>query len=98
MLALSRALAARGHEIVDFAMHDPRNLPSRYSRHFVSHRDYEAGGLRALRTVPSFIRSREAAARMEELLDEVTPDVAHLHNIYHQLTPSIIAPLSRRGV
>jgi hypothetical protein len=33
-----------------------------------------------------------------ELLDEVHPDVAHLHNIYHQLTPSIIDVLAARGV
>jgi len=98
MFALSRALGARGHEIVDFSMHDPKNLPSRYSRHFVSHRDYDAGGVRALRAMASFVHSREAAARMSDLLDEVTPDVAHLHNIYHQLTPSILATLSRRGV
>jgi glycosyltransferase involved in cell wall biosynthesis len=98
MFALSRALEARGHEIVDFSMQDERNLPSRYSRHFVNHRDYDAGGVQALRTMPSFIRSREAAARMADLLDEIVPDVAHLHNIYHQLTPSIIAPLSRRHI
>ena len=98
MFALSRALVGRGHEIVDFSMHDARNQPSRYSRHFVTRRDYEAGGLRALSAAPGFIRSREAAALMSDLLDEVTPDVAHLHNIYHQLTPSIVATLSRRNV
>src|SRR6185369_10769181 len=64
----------------------------------VSHRDYDAGAVRALRSVPGFIRSREAARRMGELLDEVHPDVAHLHNIYHQLTPSIIDVLAARGV
>ena len=98
MFALSRALAARGHAIVDFSMQHPRNLPSQHSRHFVENRDYEAGGIRALRSVPSFIRSREAARRMSDLLDECTPEVAHLHNIYHQLTPSIIDVLAGRGV
>lgn len=98
MFALSGALTARGHQVVDFSMQDDRNLPSRYSRHFAPHRDYDGGGARALRSVASFIRSREAARCMADLLDEITPDVAHLHNIYHQLTPSIVATLSRRGV
>ena len=35
---------------------------------------------------------------LDALLAARRPDVAHLHNIYHQLTPSIIATLSRRGV
>jgi glycosyltransferase involved in cell wall biosynthesis len=98
MFALSGALTARGHQVVDFSMQDDRNLPSRYSHHFAPHRDYDARGVEALRAVPAFIRSRAAARRMSDLLDEVVPDVAHLHNIYHQLTPSIIAPLSRRGI
>jgi glycosyltransferase involved in cell wall biosynthesis len=98
MFALSDALTARGHQVVDFSMQDDRNLPSRYSRYFAPHRDYDAGGVPALRSVASFVRSREAARCMADLLDEITPDVAHLHNIYHQLTPSIVATLSRRGV
>ena len=35
---------------------------------------------------------------MEAVLDEFQPDVVHLHNVYHQLSPSILGPLARRGV
>ncbi len=45
-----------------------------------------------------FFHSREAAEKMEALVDEWRPDIAHLHNIYHQLSPSILAPLKRHGV
>jgi glycosyltransferase involved in cell wall biosynthesis len=98
MFALSLALAARGHEIVDFSMEHPRNMPSRYRRHFVANRDYDAGAAHSPRAAREFIRSPQASRRMAGLLDEVMPDVAHLHNIYHQLTPSIIKTLSDRGV
>jgi glycosyltransferase involved in cell wall biosynthesis len=46
----------------------------------------------------SFIRSREAAKNLERLLHENRPDIAHLHNIYHQITPSIIPVLKRARV
>ena len=100
MLALSRALEARGHQVAHFAMAHPRNLPSPYSRHFVPRLDYDSATLSptTLRAWSGFVRSRDAARRISGLLDEVSPDVAHLHNIYHQLTPSIIEVLSRRGI
>jgi glycosyltransferase involved in cell wall biosynthesis len=35
---------------------------------------------------------------MDALLTDVKPDIAHLHNIYHQLSPSILTSLKRHGV
>ncbi len=42
--------------------------------------------------------SREARKKIEELVDATRPDVAHLHNIAHQLSPSILYGLKARGV
>lgn len=96
----SDELAARGHDVVHFSMTHPRNRPSPWAEHFVAHRDFERRP--PLRSIPemarSFVRSREAAGRIERLIDASQPDVAHLHNIYHQLTPSIIPVLRRRGI
>lgn len=96
-LALSQAQAGRGHEVVHFSMTHPRNLPSPWSAHFAPRREYDGGAL-AWRSALAFIRSREAARALESLLRRVRPDVAHLHNIYHQLTPSIIEVLSRARI
>jgi len=35
---------------------------------------------------------------MEAVLADFRPDVVHLHNIYHQLSPSILQPVRRRGI
>jgi glycosyltransferase involved in cell wall biosynthesis len=93
------ALTARGHRVIDFSMQHPDNLPSPHAHHFVPNRDYGGGDRwRALRDGGSFIRSREAAARVDALIGETRPDVAHLHNIYHQITPSILPVLARHGI
>jgi glycosyltransferase involved in cell wall biosynthesis len=98
--ALSDALASRGHRVVHFSMQHPRNRPSPYSAHFVPQRDYDAarGALASPGAVLGFIRSRDAGRRMAGLAAATRPDVAHLHNIYHQLTPSIIDALADAGV
>jgi glycosyltransferase involved in cell wall biosynthesis len=97
---VSEELERRGHDVSHFAMAHPRNEPSPYAGHFVSRRDYgEASGVfSTMRHGVSFVRSREAARNIRRLVRDFRPDVAHLHNIYHQLTPSIIDALSRSGV
>lgn len=93
-------LISRGMEVVDFAMASPRDRASGYADFFVGHVDFDQpGGVRhQVKTAVSFIHSREATRKIEALLRREKPDIAHLHNIYHQLTPSIIPVLKSHGV
>jgi glycosyltransferase involved in cell wall biosynthesis len=84
-------LRQRDLDIVDFSMRDPRNLPSRFDPYFVSGKSYRAGSrISKLRSVASLIRSKEAVDNIARLIRDERPDILHCHNIYHQLTPSII--------
>jgi len=83
-----------------FAMHHPRNLPSEWSSHFVEEiqfgHAYSLGQkvAKAAKVVYSF----EAQRKLRALLASFRPDVAHLHNIYHHLSPSILPVLRKAGV
>jgi glycosyltransferase involved in cell wall biosynthesis len=98
--SVSDELERRGHGVIHFSMHHPSNRPSPYAQYFVANKDYEspAGVVRTMSQAASFIRSREAARRVKRLVRDRRPNVAHLHNTYHQLTPSIIAALDDVGV
>lgn len=93
-------LLNRGVHVVDFSMVDHRNFGSPHSHLFVSHVDYRnAGGIwHKLKSGARFIHSKEAVDKIERLILEERPDIAHLHNIYHQITPSIIPVLKRHKV
>jgi len=94
-------LRERGVHVVDFSMTDPRNDQSDYSPYFVENRTYKRSGkdiLRVIADAARLIHSREAVAKFESLLDATRPDIVHCHNIYHQLTPSIIGAAKRRGI
>ena len=93
-------LAAAGWETVPFAMADADALPSPWSAWFVSARDYRVANWNR-HTLPdalSLVWNREAARRLGDLLRVAQPRVAHLHNIYHHLSPSILPVLGRAGV
>ncbi|MDM7917415.1 MAG: glycosyltransferase [Candidatus Eisenbacteria bacterium] len=99
-LDLSELLAKRGDRIVHLAMRHDANLPARDGDRFVSEVDYRArmgAAARARHAVRSVYNS-EAARPAREIARGARPDVAHLHNVYHQLSPSVIRALDDEGI
>ncbi|MFH1225808.1 MAG: glycosyltransferase [bacterium] len=96
-LAVREQLKQHGHEVVDFSMAHPNNLPSPYRQYFVSQVDFNQpqSFLKKIKSAGRIIYSLEAKRKLEELIKKEKPDVAHLHNIYHQLSPSILSVLKK---
>jgi glycosyltransferase involved in cell wall biosynthesis len=99
LFELMDLLRSRGHEVALFSMVDSRGKPTPYDRHFVPHLDFKKGGWlyrtkRALRA----IYSSDARKRIRAMVEEFRPDVAHVRNIYHHLSPSILWELKAQGV
>ncbi|MGL3211807.1 hypothetical protein [Bradyrhizobium sp. BR 1433] len=91
-------LTSSGADVIDFAMQHERNIESRYANHFVSRQEYRTGGhLAKIKSALSLIHSREAVSKLASLIEETRPDLMHCHNIYHQLTPSIVGVAKSRG-
>jgi len=92
-------LLQNGHQVIDFSMQHERNLPSEHSAEFVQNKQYGAGGkLTKLSNSLSLIHSAEAIRNISHLIKKIKPDLVHCHNIYHQLTPSIIGAAKKLGV
>ncbi len=94
-------LTARGHDVVDFAMEHPSNLESAYSGYFAPQRDYVDPTRplsRRTRDALSSVYSVTVRRRLRRLLNDIRPDVAHMHSIYHQLTLSVVDELAHQGV
>jgi glycosyltransferase involved in cell wall biosynthesis len=89
-----------GWAVVPFSMHHAENDPSPWSNSFANTTDGSMDGspLAKLSRAVKTIYSTDAARRIGRLVAETRPDIAHAHNIYHHLSPSILAELRRRGV
>jgi glycosyltransferase involved in cell wall biosynthesis len=100
MFRTADLLRAHGHEVSFFAMQDPRNAPCAESKYFPRGRYYgaEHGAIRRVRDGAASIYSLEARRALRRLVKNVQPDVAHLHNVYHQLTLSVVDELADTNI
>ncbi len=98
-LDLVSLLEKNGHEVAIFAMEHPRNPDSRWKKYFVGRVDYDNGNFfNKLKGALRVFWSLEAKRKISRLLDDFKPDVAHIHNIYHQISPSILPEIKKRGI
>lgn len=89
-----------GWETAYFSMAHPKNLPSQWSRFFVDELefDHEYTLTQRMLMASKVVYSFEAQRKLRALLQAFNPDVAHLHCIYHHLSPSILPILKSAGV
>jgi glycosyltransferase involved in cell wall biosynthesis len=89
-----------GWQVVPFAMRHAKNLASSWTEYFPDEIEFgaEYGLAEKLVRAPRVIYSQQARQRMRRLLGTVQPRVAHVHNIYHHLSPSVLPLLRERGI
>ncbi len=93
----NRLFEEAGWEVVPFSMHNPQNQPSKWSEHFVQADDAQSP-VNTLSRAAAAIYSTQAARRIKELISLARPQIAHAHNIYHHLSPSVLVELRRQGI
>lgn len=96
----NRMFESAGWQVVPFAMRHAKNLATPWADYFPDEIEFGAdyGIAGKLMRAPRVIYSHQARRRMKRLLNEVSPSVAHVHNIYHHLSPSVLPLLKERGV
>lgn len=93
-------MRSRGHQAELFSMADERGSATAYDRHFVPQKNFKQpiGLIAKARLAVNAIYSKDSRKRIGQVIDDFRPDVAHVRNIYHHLSPSILWELKARGV
>jgi len=97
---LKKILEEKGHQVIPFSMGHPDNYPSEFEKYFVSNIEFsQSSKLQKLVASPKIVSrviySIVARRRIEKLINVVRPDIAHLHMIDHQISPSILHSLKK---
>jgi len=100
ILELTELLEQHGHTVIPYAMRHGQNLQTPWEGSFPGYVQTKTPGISfdALRTVGRGIYSFEARNNMYRLIRESRPDLCHIHNIYAQISPSILDALRDRKI
>ncbi len=100
-LELEKLLKTYGNEVVPFSMKHPENLKTKFEKYFIDEIDFRKkdGFTKKVKKVGHFLYSKNAQQKLEKLILDHGPfDVAHLHNIYHHLSPAILHTLKKHKI
>jgi len=101
--SIKKHLEANGHDVAVFSMEHPSNIETPFNKYFVSYINYDdevknvtvRSGIKVLKRT---VYSSESRRNIEELIEREKPDIAHIHNIHHHITPSILFSLKKRDI
>jgi glycosyltransferase involved in cell wall biosynthesis len=96
-LSLGRLLKQNGHEVIPFSIRDKRNCATSYEKFFINNylNKDDRKIFWQIKAGLNSIYSLEAKRNLEKLLKIERPDVVHIQNIYHHISPSIL-PLIKK--
>ena len=99
LFSLIDGLKNSGLDVAEFAMIDPNNNGSDWAPYFVSEIDYNTTSyLEKIQFAGKILYSSEARKNISKLLDTFKPDIVHLHIFQHQISPSILPEINKRGI
>jgi len=102
-LRLMELLQNKGQSIIPFSMCHPSNPITGYEIYHVPYIDFNDelknfSLTNAFKVISRSIINTRAARLMSKLIDDLKPDIVHLQNIHHQLTPAIVLAAAERNV
>ncbi len=98
---LMQLMLDHGHTPALFSMASAGKAPSVHQQHLASHVDFKSESKSLLENAhlaAHAIYSRQARHRLRSMIRDFHPDVAHVRNIYHHLSPSVLWELKSQGV
>ena len=84
-------LSERGHEVIYFSFKNKINIDSLNQKYFLEEPS-------KFETIINSIYNRQAAKKIELLICEEKPDIAHLHAFWGGLTPAILLVLRKYNI
>jgi len=99
-LQTGKLLSEKGHEVFYWGMEHPANPDYPYSEYFVANVDYKGDLSLKQKVSDSFkiLYSLEAKTKIERFIKIIRPDIVHLHNFAHQISPSILDVFRRYNI
>ncbi|HBU07484.1 MAG TPA: glycosyltransferase family 1 protein [Candidatus Magasanikbacteria bacterium] len=97
VLETKQLLEQAGHIVEIFGMNHPENIFS--NKYFIDFIDYrKMTGWQKIKSAGKMIYNKKAKENFTQLVNDFEPDVVHFHNIYHQLSFSLLDIIKEKNI
>lgn len=93
-----KLLEEHGHQVIYFTLKWTDNNPSPYSKYFPESKETRRGPLKQIKNMVNYFYHFEAAKKIEQLIKDEKPDLAHIHLMWGQITPAILPVLKKYNI
>lgn len=91
-------LEQNGHEVTYFTLKWKQNRPSKFEKYFPESKDTRKGVFRQVINLQNYFYYPDAARKIEQLIIDEKPDIAHIHLLWGQISPSIFTILKKYNI
>lgn len=91
-------LEEHGHQVVYYALRWKENKKSKFEKYFPESKETRKGIFRQVINLRNYFYYPDAAKKMEMLIKEEKPDIAHIHLMWGQISPSIFPVLKKYNI
>ena len=91
-------LERNGHKVVYFTLKWDKNLPSKFEKYFPESKETRKGLFRQVINLRNYFYYPDAARKLEQLIIDEKPNIAHIHLMWGQISPSIFPVLKKYNI
>ncbi|MDO9254599.1 MAG: glycosyltransferase [Bacteroidales bacterium] len=92
-------LKQNGHDVYYFSAKSPDTIPCETEKYFANGHNFRKLSIgKKISSIPSFIYNRDAYDKLLILLDEIKPDLVHIHLFMGGLTSSILTAIQKKNI
>ena len=97
---LAELLTKKGHQVSIWSTKHSQNFFWPQEELFAQYSDFSKREslIKDLKKIKRMFWNKEAKNRLEEVIKQEKPDIAHLHNIFSHFSPSIIYTLKKHNI
>lgn len=99
-LTTGKLLSQKGHSVFFWGMKHAANPQYPYADYFIENIDYEGdlSGKQKISNALKILYSFEAKRKIDKFVKIIKPDIVHLNNFAHQISPSILDVFEKHNI
>jgi glycosyltransferase involved in cell wall biosynthesis len=97
-IELSELLKTHGHQVYIFSTQDQNTPENKYKEYWPKYFNLAKNSQNKFINILKIFYNWEAVRNLKKMIQDYQIDIAHVHNIYHHLSPAILKVLKKKNI